>query len=115
MTSWDFPRHHARRAKGLRLHILLYGLNSSPELTGIGKYTGEMASWLARRGHHVDVVTAPPYYPAWKIRPDYRNAYTTEHPEPNLTIHRCPLYVPATPPASSASSTSPPSPFSALQ
>ncbi|MFZ2393335.1 MAG: glycosyltransferase [Rhodoferax sp.] len=32
-------------------------------LYGIGKYTGEMAAWLAARGHQVRVVTAPPYYP----------------------------------------------------
>jgi colanic acid biosynthesis glycosyl transferase WcaI len=43
------------------LRILIYGLNYSPELTGIGKYTGEMAAWLAERGHDVRVVAAPPY------------------------------------------------------
>jgi len=79
------------------LRLLIYGLNAAPELTGIGKYTGEMASWLAAQGHDVRVVTAPPYYPAWSIRSDYRNRYTVEHPEPNLTIYRCPLYVPARP------------------
>ncbi len=56
-----------------------------------------MASWLAARGHSVDVVTAPPYYPAWSIRSDYRNRYTVERPQANLTIHRCPLYVPEKP------------------
>ncbi|EKD96978.1 MAG: hypothetical protein ACD_23C01156G0001 [uncultured bacterium] len=30
------------------MKILLYGINFAPELTGIGKYTGEMAAWLAR-------------------------------------------------------------------
>ena len=30
------------------------------ELTGTGKYTGELAYWLADRGHEVRVVTAPP-------------------------------------------------------
>ena len=45
------------------MKILIYGINFSPELTGIGKYTGEMASWLAAKGHDVRVVTAPPYYP----------------------------------------------------
>jgi len=39
--------------------ILLYGINYAPELTGIGKYTGEMAEWLANHGHEVRVVTAP--------------------------------------------------------
>ena len=52
------------------LRILIYGLNFSPELTGIGRYTGEMAAWLAARGHDVRVVTAPPYYPAWEINRD---------------------------------------------
>jgi len=31
--------------------FLLHGINFTPELTGIGKYTGEMATWLAARGH----------------------------------------------------------------
>ena len=42
------------------MEILLYGINFAPELTGIGKYTGELAAWLAARGHDVRVVTAPP-------------------------------------------------------
>ncbi len=79
------------------MRILIYGLNAAPELTGIGKYTGEMSSWLAARGHVVHLVTAPPYYPAWSIQPGFRNIYRTEHPEPNLTVHRCPLYVPRVP------------------
>jgi len=29
------------------MKILIYGINFSPELTGIGKYTGEMAYWFA--------------------------------------------------------------------
>ena len=67
-------------AKGLyRLRILLHGINYSPELTGIGKYSGEMAEWLASRGHGVRVVTAPPYYPAWRVRTDYHAwSYRTE-------------------------------------
>jgi colanic acid biosynthesis glycosyl transferase WcaI len=35
------------------MKILLYGINFAPELTGIGKYTGELAAWLAARGHKV--------------------------------------------------------------
>ncbi len=84
------------------MRILIYGLNYSPELTGIGKYTGEMSSWLAARGHEVRVITAPPYYPAWSIREDYSNTlYCTENAagknpaEP--IVYRTPLYVPARP------------------
>ncbi len=29
------------------MKILVYGINAMPELTGIGKYTGEMVEWLA--------------------------------------------------------------------
>ena len=57
-----------------------------------------MAEWLARRGHQVHVVTAPPYYPAWRVHEDYRGSlFRTERPEPNLTIFRVPLYVPERP------------------
>ena len=77
---------------------MIYGLNFSPELTGIGKYTGEMAEWLAARGHEVRVIAAPPYYPAWSIDPDYRRPfYRTERPARNLTVFRTPLYVPDRP------------------
>ena len=80
------------------MRILIYGLNYSPELTGIGKYTGEMAAWLARRGHEVRVVAAPPYYPAWKVRADYRGSwYRVEHLPGEPLVHRTPLYVPERP------------------
>ncbi|GEM_PF-5576892 len=32
-----------------KMKILIYGVNYAPELTGIGKYTGEMAEWLAEQ------------------------------------------------------------------
>lgn len=80
------------------MRILIYGLNYSPELTGIGKYTGEMAAWLTKRGHEVRVVTAPPYYPAWKIREDYRNkGYHVENGPGEPLVYRTPLYVPQQP------------------
>jgi colanic acid biosynthesis glycosyl transferase WcaI len=80
------------------LRILIYGLNYAPELTGIGKYTGEMSAWLAERGHEVRVVTAPPYYPAWRIRDDYRGRwYHTEREPDQPVVYRTPLYVPERP------------------
>ncbi|AWN17516.1 glycosyltransferase WbuB [Salinisphaera sp. LB1] len=83
------------------MRILIHGINFAPELTGIGKYTGEMARWLAREGHEVRVVTAPPYYPDWRIGNDYsavrylRQAYPSGCGE--MTMYRCPLWVPASP------------------
>jgi colanic acid biosynthesis glycosyl transferase WcaI len=79
------------------MKILLYGINFAPELTGIGKYTGEMAAWLAARGHEVRVITAPPYYPAWQVSPGYSaSRYTTEQWQ-GVTVLRTPLWVPAQP------------------
>ncbi len=82
------------------MRILLHGINYSPELTGIGKYSGEMAEWLAARGHGVRVVTAPPYYPAWRVRTDYRAwSYKTEpgNEPDDVRVYRCPIYVPRRP------------------
>jgi colanic acid biosynthesis glycosyl transferase WcaI len=76
------------------LKILIYGINFTPELTGIGKYTGEMAAWLASRGHEVRVVTAHPYYPQWKVigGAGYRREILDR-----VNVCRCPLYVPSKP------------------
>ncbi len=79
------------------MRILVYGINHAPELTGIGKYTGEMAEWLAGQGHEVRVVTAPPYYPAWQVCDGYQaGRYKTEQFQ-GATVYRCPLWVPSQP------------------
>ena len=79
------------------MRILICGINFSPELTGIGKYTGELAEYLAQAGHEIRVVTAPPYYPQWKVLPGYsRWKYKLER-EKGITIYRCPLWVPERP------------------
>ena len=77
------------------MRVLLYGINYAPELTGIGKYTGEMAEWLAAQGGaRVTVVTAPPYYPAWRIAAPYRGyAYRRERLR-GVDVVRCPVFVP---------------------
>lgn len=89
----------ARETGDERLRLLVYGLNFWPELTGVGKYTGEMCRWLASRGHEIEVVTAPPYYPAWKISKGYRNSrfYSeTWNDDGSVHITRCPIWVPRT-------------------
>ncbi|HCD1254797.1 colanic acid biosynthesis fucosyltransferase WcaI [Citrobacter sp. ANG330] len=78
------------------MKILVYGINYSPELTGIGKYTGEMVEWMAREGHDVRVITAPPYYPQWKVGERY-SAWGYRREEGDATVWRCPLYVPKQP------------------
>ena len=70
-------------------------MNFAPELTGIGKYSGEMATALVARGHHVTVVCAPPYYPQWSLHDGYSNrSYQRERLAPGLTVIRCPVWLP---------------------
>ena len=78
------------------MKILVYGINYSPELTGIGKYTGEMVEWMASQGHEVRVITAPPYYPEWEVDERY-SSWRYRREEGAATVWRCPLYVPKTP------------------
>jgi colanic acid biosynthesis glycosyl transferase WcaI len=79
------------------LRLLIYGLNYAPEPTGIGKFTGEMAAWLARRGHQVRVIAAPPYYPGWNVAPGYSAWLWRRERVEGVRVYRCPLYVPARP------------------
>lgn len=82
------------------MRILIHGINFSPELTGIGKYSGEMAEWLASRGHEVHVVTAPPYYPQWRIAEGFSNGWYKDQAQGargRLVVYRCPLWVPSKP------------------
>lgn len=76
------------------MKFLLYSLNHSPELTGIGKYNGELIPALTKRGVDTCTLTAQPYYPDWKVDANYKNRWSTEYPESG-TIYRCPLYVPS--------------------
>ena len=93
------------------MKILIHGINFSPELTGIGKYSGEMAEWLAAQGHQVRAVTAPPYYPQWRVADGYVNGWSRDkdcglrtegkslrsEQGGSLIVYRCPLWVPAQP------------------
>ena len=79
------------------MRILIYTLNFSPELTGIGKYSGEMAFWLARQGHEVRGVTTHPYYPDWKVGEGFSGSCYQQSVEAGLSVTRCPLWVPAKP------------------
>ncbi|MCE7066140.1 WcaI family glycosyltransferase [Dyadobacter sp. CY326] len=77
------------------MRILIYGINYDPELTGIGKYTGQMARWLANSGHDVNVITAMPYYPEWKLNENYKGKLWHCEKKDGVKVYRVPLYVPA--------------------
>jgi colanic acid biosynthesis glycosyl transferase WcaI len=85
--------------------VLLIGGNFYPELTGIGKYNGEMVDFLAKSGYECTVITSYPYYPFWKIQEPYckkwwwyrkENKTVSSSVKP-ITIYRCPQFVPQKP------------------
>ncbi|WP_233235593.1 glycosyltransferase WbuB [Bordetella sp. LUAb4] len=79
------------------MKILILGINFAPELTGTGKYTGEMAAWLAARGHDVSVITAPPYYPQYQVHEGYRATRYASETWRGVHVTRAPLWVPRVP------------------
>ncbi len=77
------------------MRIFIVGTNYSPELTGTGRYTGEMGAWLVSRGHDVTVIASPPHYPAWKVASTYRGRWFHTEVVAGAKVHRTPTYVPA--------------------
>jgi len=75
------------------MKILIYGVNYAPEPVGIGKYTGELGTWLVEQGNDVRVIAAPPYFPGWEV---VGNRYRGERLS-GVRISRCPLWVPKNP------------------
>ena len=79
------------------MRLLLLSHNYAPELTGIGKYNGEMCEWLAEQGYEVRVVTAPPHYPEWRIAKGYRRFLYQSETLSGIDVWRCPIWVPKKP------------------
>ncbi len=83
------------------MRILIHGINFHPEAAGVGKYTGEMAHWLAAAGHEVRVVTAPPHFPQWRVSTGFRAWKYDWQQLPSqakkMEVCRCPIWVPKCP------------------
>ncbi|WP_415895049.1 WcaI family glycosyltransferase [Neptuniibacter sp. PT34_22] len=75
------------------MEFLLYSLNYKPELTGIGKYNGDLAQYLVDKKANVTVMTAPPYYPEWKVHEGFSNKFSAVN-DSGVQVLRSPLYVP---------------------
>jgi colanic acid biosynthesis glycosyl transferase WcaI len=78
------------------MRILVHSIFYRPELTGVAKYTAEMCEWLAARGHEVEVVCPPPYYPQWSVAAPYRQWRYQRETLDGVRITRCPLWLPKT-------------------
>lgn len=71
--------------------VLIEGINYAPEPIGVGRYTTEIAEHLVSQGHQVEIVTAVPHYPGWRLRPPYRAARYYAERSAAVRIARCPL------------------------
>lgn len=78
--------------------ITFISLNYAPEDTAIGLYSTQMVDALIAAGAHVNVITAMPYYPQWKIQKPYdkEKKYVVEK-KMDTTIYRYKQYVPIAP------------------
>jgi colanic acid biosynthesis glycosyl transferase WcaI len=75
--------------------ILVIGINYAPETTGIAPYTTGLCEHLASHGHQVEVITAFPYYPEWRVRDGYRgHIYQKQHLD-GVTVRRVWHFVPS--------------------
>jgi len=79
------------------MKILLYSMNFTPELVGIGKYSGEMAQWLHAKGHDVRVIASPPFFPHWAPFEGHSAWAYRKTVYDGITVWRAPTWVPARP------------------
>ena len=66
-------------------------MNYSPEITGVGRYTGEIAEHLGECGVGVTVITSPPHYPEWRVHKSFTNRRYKVEERHGVKVVRCPL------------------------
>src|SRR5215212_9942193 len=54
-----------------------------------------MGTWLSQRGHSVDAIVAPPYYPWWEVSKGYAGRGFVSEDLHGVKVYRAPLFVPA--------------------
>jgi len=76
------------------MRALVLSVNYWPEVTGIGAVTTYRAEYLASVGHEVEVCTTFPYYPDWKVAPEYSGKLGRKEKRHGVSIVRSYAYVP---------------------
>jgi colanic acid biosynthesis glycosyl transferase WcaI len=52
------------------MRILVWGINYTPEVSGIAPFNTALCEYFARKGHDVTMLTTFAYYPQWRKRPE---------------------------------------------
>lgn len=82
----------------MRKKITIIGINYYPEDTAIGLYTSQLAEYFYEKNIEVTVITGFPYYPAWRIKEEYKFKKTFYRESINgIEILRYKQYVPKNP------------------
>jgi colanic acid biosynthesis glycosyl transferase WcaI len=76
------------------MRILILGINYFPERTSVAPFTTGLSEHLASQGHTVQVVTAFPYYPEWRIWKEYRGRITQKEVRAGVEIRRVRHFIP---------------------
>lgn len=76
------------------MRILILGINYFPERTSVSPFTTGLSEHLASQGHVVQVVTAFPYYPEWRIWEEYRGRITQNEERRGVKIRRVRHFIP---------------------
>ncbi len=79
------------------MKILISACHFTPDPIGGGKFTGEMAEWLAARGHEVRAIVGIPYYPQWKAAEGYWGWRYRRETVRGVDVLRCPMWIPSRP------------------
>jgi colanic acid biosynthesis glycosyl transferase WcaI len=85
------PHSAAPNAAGKTCKVLIYSINYAPEMIGVGRCTGEIGAYLDENGFDVSVVTTPPHYPGWQVRPPYLAWRYVQETRAGVEILRCPI------------------------
>jgi colanic acid biosynthesis glycosyl transferase WcaI len=72
-------------------------INYAPEPSGFAPHATQLAEYLARRGHDVEVFTGFPFAPRWRRRPEDRGRPYARERVGGVTVHRVTHFIPRRP------------------
>ena len=77
------------------MRIVVWGINYPPEVIGIAPLNGALCEFLTEAGHDVTMLTAFPYYPAWRKQPRDAKKFFQSESINGVHVVRCWHYVPS--------------------
>jgi colanic acid biosynthesis glycosyl transferase WcaI len=76
------------------MRLLFLSINYAPEPTGFAPHVTDACTYLAAKGHAVEIVTGFPFAPMWKRWPEYRGRFFASAEQRGVRVHRVTHYIP---------------------